>query len=47
MADVEKNDMILLGETDPGFCDEVASLPGGENIKKCLRMRASVAHYRR
>jgi heterodisulfide reductase subunit C len=36
MADTEKTEIILIEETDPGFCDEVASLPGGENIRKCL-----------
>jgi heterodisulfide reductase subunit C len=36
MADMEKSDIIVIESTDPGFCDEVASLPGGENITKCL-----------
>ena len=30
--DTEK---IVVEDLDPGFRDEVASLPGGENIKKC------------
>lgn len=27
---------IIVKELDQDFCDEVASLPGGENIKKCF-----------
>ncbi len=27
---------IVVEDLDPGFRDEVASLPGGENIKKCF-----------
>ena len=29
-------DRIVVEDLDPGFRDEVASLPGGENIKKCF-----------
>jgi heterodisulfide reductase subunit C len=36
MTDTNEMDIILVDGTDPGFCDEVASLPGGENIRKCL-----------
>ncbi len=31
-----ETDRIVVEDLDPGFCDEVASLPGGENIKKCF-----------
>ncbi len=27
---------IVVDELDRGFCDEVASLPGGQNIRKCF-----------
>ncbi len=36
MADEGKDDCIVVDELDPGFTDEVASLPGGENIRKCF-----------
>ncbi len=36
MKDEENVDVIIIDELDSGFCDEVASLPGGENIRKCF-----------
>jgi heterodisulfide reductase subunit C len=30
-----KLDVIVVEELDPGFRDEVALMPGGENIRKC------------
>jgi heterodisulfide reductase subunit C2 len=30
-----KSDVIVVEELDPGFRDEVALMPGGENIRKC------------
>jgi heterodisulfide reductase subunit C len=36
-VDTEKSaGTIVLDEQDSSFCDEVASLPGGENIRKCF-----------
>ncbi len=32
----EDSGKIVVEDLDPGFRDEVASLPGGENIKKCF-----------
>ncbi|MHC4713296.1 MAG: 4Fe-4S dicluster domain-containing protein [Planctomycetota bacterium] len=32
----EDTEKIVVEELDPGFRDEVASLPGGENIRKCF-----------
>ena len=32
----EKKDKIVVEDLDPSFRDEVASLPGGENIMKCF-----------
>lgn len=32
----ERADKIVVEELDPGFRDEVAALPGGENILKCF-----------
>ncbi len=29
-------DVIVIEEIDKGFCDEVAMLPGGGNIRKCF-----------
>lgn len=29
------SDTIVMDQLDPGFCEEVASVPGGANIKKC------------
>ena len=31
-----ETERIVVEDLDPGFRDEVASLPGGENIKKCF-----------
>jgi heterodisulfide reductase subunit C2 len=28
--------VIVFEDLDPGFCDEVAALPGGANIRKCF-----------
>ena len=36
MSDVEQKDRIIVEELDASFCDEVASVPGGENIRKCF-----------
>ena len=36
MTDREPNDVIVVEDLEPGFCDEVASLPGGEHIKRCF-----------
>ncbi len=30
-----RSDVIVVEELDPGFRDEVALMPGGENIRKC------------
>lgn len=30
------SDRVVVEELDRGFCDEVAQLPGGENIRKCF-----------
>ena len=30
------SDKLLVEDLDPSFCDEVASLPGGEHIRKCF-----------
>jgi heterodisulfide reductase subunit C len=30
------SDQLLVEDLDPSFCDEVASLPGGEHIRKCF-----------
>ena len=35
MAETEGSERIVVEDLDPGFCDEVASLPGGENIRRC------------
>lgn len=35
MTDKEETDKIVVEELDPTFCDDIASLPGGENIKRC------------
>ncbi len=32
----QDSEKIIVEDLDPGFRDEVASLPGGENIKKCF-----------
>jgi len=36
MEQTSKTDTIVAEDLDPSFCDEVASLPGGENIKRCF-----------
>ncbi len=36
MVDNEKIDRIIVEDLDTSFCEEVASLPGGENIRKCF-----------
>ncbi|MFC1461283.1 4Fe-4S dicluster domain-containing protein [Verrucomicrobiota bacterium] len=36
MEQASKTDTIVAEDLDPGFCDEVASMPGGENIRKCF-----------
>ena len=35
MAESEGSDKIVVEDLDPDFCNEVASLPGGENIRRC------------
>jgi len=35
MTESEGSERIVVEDFDPGFCDEVASLPGGENIRRC------------
>ena len=32
----ENVEVIVAEKLDPGFCDEIASLPGGGNIRKCF-----------
>ena len=32
----EDSEKIVVADLDPGFRDEVAAVPGGENIKKCF-----------
>jgi len=36
MVKAKEPDRIIVANLDPGFCDEIASLPGGENIRKCF-----------
>ena len=36
MTDGELNDVIVVEDLELGFCDEVASLPGGEHIRRCF-----------
>ncbi len=36
MAEHETTDKVVVAALDKDFPDEVASLPGGENIKKCF-----------
>lgn len=36
MNEKGETDRIVVEDLDAGFCDEVASLPGGENIRKCF-----------
>jgi heterodisulfide reductase subunit C len=33
---IEKKETIDAEALDPGFCDEIASMPGGGNIRKCF-----------
>lgn len=32
----EKMEAIIAEELDQGFCEEIASMPGGGNIRKCF-----------
>ncbi len=36
MLDSGEVDRIVVEDLDASFCEEVASLPGGENIRKCF-----------
>ncbi len=36
MTDITESNVIVVDDLDTSFCDEVASLPGGEHIKKCF-----------
>ena len=36
MAQTEEVEKVVVEDLDPDFCNEVASLPGGENIRKCF-----------
>ena len=36
MVKAKEPGIIHFENLDPGFCNEVASLPGGENIRKCF-----------
>jgi len=36
MVDSGEVDRIVIEDLDASFCEEVASLPGGENIRKCF-----------
>jgi heterodisulfide reductase subunit C len=33
---MSETDTVVVEELDASFCDEVAALPGGENIRKCF-----------
>ncbi len=35
MTDEGDIDIVVVEDLDTGFCDEIASLPGGENIRRC------------
>ena len=35
MTQAEELKKVVVEDLDPDFCNEVASLPGGENIRKC------------
>lgn len=39
----EKGDVIVVNELDFGFCEEVVSQPGGENLKRCFACGTCVA----
>lgn len=43
MTEVSDTDTIVAKDLDPYFLDEVASLPGGENIKRCFACGTCVA----
>jgi heterodisulfide reductase subunit C len=36
MSNNDENEKIIVEDLDPGFRDEIASLPGGENITRCF-----------
>ena len=36
MTDSMDNNVIVVEDLDKDFCDELAALPGGENIKRCF-----------
>ena len=36
MAETKESESIIVENLDPNFCDEVASLPGGEHIRRCF-----------
>ena len=36
MAEVEQTDRIIVDDLDASFVDEVCSVPGGENIRRCF-----------
>ncbi len=36
MINKEETDKIVVEDLDPDFRDEISSLPGGENIKRCF-----------
>ena len=36
MSQEAESDKVLIENLDPDFCNEVASIPGGENIKRCF-----------
>ena len=43
MSEEPMQDRIVIEDLDKEFTDEVASLPGGENIKKCFACGACAA----
>ena len=43
MTETNDADTIVVEDLDPYFLDEVASLPGGENIKRCFACGTCVA----
>jgi len=36
MAEAAKEKTVVVEELDRNFCEEIAALPGGENIRKCF-----------
>ena len=36
MTETKESESIIVENLDPNFCNEVASLPGGEHIRKCF-----------